>query len=250
MKRFNLNEFMWFLCLMFMDLYLVYLVKTENLYNYVHPKMFYYAGFAILVIGIIALFQLRKVFTIPSRQGVKKGYTVFFIAFIFMLYGSKISGLEATEYKGVTLILNTQEIHEDKETHEKITDSGVIEFNKEHFFCYFEELQDNPKAYLGREVNISGVVYKTEKEKGIFYLGRSVLNCCIADSQNLALVFKTSEKNMPDKGQWLQINGTINVNEVEYKGKKILLPTIKVNYSNRIPSEENDFLHLDTVEAL
>ena len=89
----------------------------------------------------------------------------------------------------------------------------------------------------------SGFVYKVEKEKGIFYLGRSVLNCCVADSQNLALVFKADEANMPEKGQWLQVNGVINVNEVEYKGNKVALPTIKVKSTNRIPNDQNEFLY-------
>lgn len=243
MKKFNLNEFIWFLCLTFIDLYLIYLLKTEGLYNYVHPKMFYYTVFAIILIGIICLFQLTRVFTIPSRQGVKKGYGIFFIAFILMMYGREVSGIEATEYKGVTLILNNQDIHEDKESHEKINETGIIKFDKEHFFCYFEELQENPKSYLGREVDISGFVYKVEKEKGLFYLGRSVLNCCVADSQNLALVFKADEANMPEKGQWLQVNGVINVNEVEYKGNKVALPTIKVKSTNRIPNDQNEFLY-------
>lgn len=243
MKRFNLNEFIWFLCLIFIVGYLYYLLQTENLYNYIHPKMFYYTVFAIVLIVIVALFQSRKIFTIPSRRGMKKGYAVFLLAFVFMMYGREISGIEATEYKGVTLVLNTQEVHEDEDVHEKINNTGVIEFNKEHFFCYFEELQENPKQYLGREVSISGVVYKAEEDKGLFYLGRSVLNCCIADSQNLALVFKTEKSDIPEKGQWLKVSGIIEANEVEYKGKIVVIPTIKVVSYNRVPNEENEFLY-------
>lgn len=243
MKKFNLNEFLWFLCLIFIELYLVYLLQSKNLYNYIHPKMKYYTLSGALIIGIVLLFQIRRIFTIPSRQGVKKGYIIFLFAFTFMVYGMGITGHMATEYKGVTLILDNHQEHGEDQDHGEINETGVIEFSKEHYYCYFEELQKNPEKFKGRDVLISGVVFKTDESKGIFYLGRSVLNCCVADSENLAFIFKTPEEEMPNKAQWLEVKGILDVNKVEYKGQQVTIPTIKVLSFNVVPSDENKFLY-------
>ncbi|WP_455804377.1 DUF1980 domain-containing protein, partial [Clostridium butyricum] len=63
MKKFNWDEFIWFITLIFMAFGLLYLVNSGKIQFYIGNKMIKYVYFSVIMITIILLFQIRNIFT-------------------------------------------------------------------------------------------------------------------------------------------------------------------------------------------
>lgn len=85
MKRFNINEFLWFLILLGISGYIFFLIKTGGVNKFVHGHMTRYLALALVPLLLITVFQFYKSFTIISSRKIKKGYFIFFIMLIIML---------------------------------------------------------------------------------------------------------------------------------------------------------------------
>lgn len=237
MKRFNINEFIWFLILVFTDIYLYYLISTKKIFDYVSNKTEYYIWSAIAILAIVAIFQFFKIFTIPTREKLRKGYLLFILAFILMINSKSIKEIDTLQYKGITLVISDKSIEHSHSGEAIIPKEGSIRFTKENLYSYIEQLQENPQRYVGREAVISGVVYQVQGDKNTFYIGRNVISCCIADSQNVAIICDIKEKNLPVKGQWVEVSGKIEIGSFNYKNKIIKVPIIKASSYKNINEE-------------
>ncbi|MDD7796107.1 TIGR03943 family putative permease subunit [Clostridium sp. 'White wine YQ'] len=237
MKRFNINEFIWFLILVFIDIYLYYLISTRKIFDYVSNKTEYYIWSAIVILAFVAIFQFFKIFTIPTREKLRKGYLIFIIAFILMINSKGIKEIDTLQFKGVTVVINNTPFEHSHSGEETIPNEGKISLTKENLYSYVEQLQENPQKYVGREAVISGVVYQVQGDENTFYIGRNVISCCIADSQNVVIICNIKEKKLPQKGQWVEVSGKIEIGSFNYKNNIIKIPIIKVNSYKNVNEE-------------
>lgn len=74
MRRFNLDEFLWFIVLILLDLSIIYLVFTRKIDFYIGNKMIKYIYITIVMISIITIFQFKNVFTSKGNGNIKKNY--------------------------------------------------------------------------------------------------------------------------------------------------------------------------------
>ena len=71
MKRFNFDEFLWFIVLILLDLSIIYLMYTGKIDFYIGKSMIKYCYITILMISIIALFQFQNIFTWVGSSKLK-----------------------------------------------------------------------------------------------------------------------------------------------------------------------------------
>lgn len=89
MKKFNFNEFIWLLTLIAMEVILIYLFKSKEIYNYLEEGILSLR----IVQGIFLIFiavQIPKVFTFNSRQDESlKALPIILSILIIFLFVSK-----------------------------------------------------------------------------------------------------------------------------------------------------------------
>lgn len=243
MKRFNINEFFWFIILLTFTLYTYYLLSRGKILLFVHPEMVKYAALSFVIFGELTAFQIFKVFTVRTRVSFKKGYLLFFITLIVGIFIAP-SGLNSDiwDKKGVTLVSSGTIENIGKHSHEeseKIKGDLII-FNSTNYIHYLEEISEHIDEHKGKRVVIDGFILKDGKnEKSEFLLTRVLMNCCAADSQAIGLLSRYDKPNNFKKDDWVRIEGTISTK----LNKGIVSPILLVDKIEKVDKPENDYIY-------
>ncbi|MBK1813484.1 TIGR03943 family protein [Clostridium sp. YIM B02505] len=245
MKKFNINELIWFLILVLSSILLMYLLRTSNIANFVHPKMNKYLAFAVGVLLVIACIQFFKIFTVPDRGGIRRDYFIFMAAIIAIgLATNKDMGTEGINLKGIKLSTRSYwDVTGDNHHHFDKIPEGVIQLIGENYYCYLEDIEKNINKFKGRQVITEGLVYKNKSmNKNEFIIARSVMSCCAADSQIIGIKVISQFDKIYD-GQWVQIKGTLSSTTV-YEGNKLIeVPIIKADSFEVTKKPANQYIY-------
>lgn len=246
MKRFNINELLWFLILFSLSFIIGIMLYTEKIYILIHPKMKFYLIIAEVILCIFTVIQFPKIFTIPDRGGVRKNYIIFMFAILMVGIASKINmSTTYLEFKGVNLFpyFDDHNIKE-KHNHENEIPSGIIELKGENFYCYLEDLQKSVNSYQGRSINVEGMIYKKKGlAKNQFVVTRLVMNCCAADSQYVGVICEY-EGNGINEAQWVRVHGDVTKTKVkDVNGKERETPLVKVKKIENMEEPQKVFIY-------
>jgi putative membrane protein len=249
MKRFNINEFIWFLILALFALYIYLIIASGKITLFLHPKMVKYAAFSFVVFGELAVVQLFKVFTVKTRVRFRKGYLLFFITLIvgiFIAPGGLTSDIR--DKKGVTLVSssNIENIAEHSHSKKQVIEGDTIIFNESNYIHYLEDLSSHIDEHLGKKIKITGFVLKEDKlEKNEFLISRMMMNCCAADSQILGVVGRWDKTAGLKKDDWITVEGKVGYKEEKDRNGKVIkkFPVVLVEKLTRIKNPDNPYIY-------
>lgn len=245
MRKFNLNEFLWFLFLLLMALTIFYLLETSIIFNLIHPKMKKYLIFATVVLTLLSLAQIPMIFTIPDRGGVKKGIIVFLGALVMIGTVSRLD-ISTSNIASKGIKLSTKSYWKDtgdNHHHNEKVPQGIIELKGENFYCYLEDIEKNLSAFIGREVIVEGMVYKTSSmKKDEFIVSRMVMSCCAADAQVIGIKCDGNLEASLNE-QWVELRGTIGKTKILEDRKLVDVPKINVTYLKKINKPSNLYIY-------
>ncbi|MGL4740988.1 MAG: TIGR03943 family putative permease subunit [Sarcina sp.] len=195
MKRFNLDQFIWFLILLSMGICLTVLILTGDIYMIVDSNRKISTWFMLVMIYVLAFIQITRIKTVPSRQGVKGGYFQFLFLIVVLMFVSTINITKVSlEAKGVKLYHNNHS-------------------NTEH--------------HGHTHTEIEGIYYAIDKEDN-FIITMLDMNCCIADSEYVGIYcegIKPIEDYKFESGDKIKVRGVIE--NFEEDNKELI--KIKVN---------------------
>ncbi|MBE6053293.1 MAG: membrane-spanning protein [Clostridium sartagoforme] len=191
MRKFNVEEFIWLLILSLLTFYIVYLMLSGDVYNFLSEETAKNLYIAIAILPILIIVQAMKVISFSSRVDT----SLKFIPIIFTLL------------IGVLLLLRSHIYNDDSNlvSFNNILAKDAIEINHETHHI-LATLQDVGDEYVGKYITFTGFVYKYEDEK--FILGREEMNCCAADSYIIGV--KTLAPEKFEEGQWIRALGKIS----------------------------------------
>ena len=87
---------------------------------------------------------------------------------------------------------------------------NVISVNPKNFVSSLDEILDNPDKYVGREIEITGFVYKDKTLKeNEFIVGRFIMVCCAGDLQIAGLGCEGTNLETYPNDTWIKIKGKI-----------------------------------------
>lgn len=239
MKRFNINEFIWFIVLAMFTFFSYHLISTGQIFKFIHPHLLKYTMVSFVIFGVLAAFQLFNVFKVKTRAKPKKGFLLFFIV-IAVGFISAPKGLtpEIKNKKGVILVTsnNIENIGRHIHGREETIEGDTIVFNARNYVHYLEDLSSNIESHKGKKVYISGFIHKEDKLlEDEFILSRLLMNCCAADAQVLGVMCQyEGAKNLEDN-IWVNIEGEIR-SDVNYLA-------VKVNKIEKSEEPENTYIY-------
>ena len=219
MKRFNFDEFLWFIVLILLDISIIYLIFTGKIDFYIGKKMIKYIYITIVMISIITIFQIKNVFTSKGSNNLKKKLLPIVLTVILGV----ISINKQETFKHIELNKELQESKASsidmKSLYEHELDDGLIKVkndNKEILVVnednpmVLEDIRENPKKYIGRNLEVHGFVCKESYlNKNQFIIGRIVMACCAADSKVVGIIGEYNKAYDLNENDNIIVRGTI-----------------------------------------
>lgn len=248
MKKLNLDIIIKILILFgFSAFYLKIIINSEIL-MYVHPRIIPFALFGMISMFIIALFLVSSCFYNNKRKFRFKNYVIFLIPFIMILF---MQGTNANSNTSANISSNTNlaDISNDNFKQNDNTNSNsdsptstfelysgktesdaqgtvdkkelefknnVIQVNSKNFVFSLDEILVNPYKYEGKEIDITGFVYKDKDLKqNQFIIGRYMMICCAADMQIAGIICDSNNLGTYDNDTWVKVRGKIKKDAYE-----------------------------------
>lgn len=195
MKKFNMDEFLWFMIQLTLIILMIYLKVSGKITYFISSKMMIYFSISIVILILYTLAQVSKIFTVRSRNYITdKFYPIMFVialctVFLYIM----------PNYKNIKASANNESMLNEKSY------DGMIEVTNENY----EMLYDIDK-YDNSIIEIVGFVYKKNNDNEII-LGREVVSCCQSDKSLIEI--KVKGINNIKKGQWIKVIGKVHFND-------------------------------------
>ncbi|MBB6216781.1 putative membrane protein [Anaerosolibacter carboniphilus] len=247
MRRFNVNESIWFAILLGFTYYVYHLISTDKILVFIHPKMLKYVYFSFAVFMILSGVQLKRIFSRHNRESIKIGYILFLIPLI-LGFAVDPTGLSASvaAKKGVTVSGNKGSITIEGSEEEAFLQDGTILFNDEDFLYTMDEIYNNMEKYKGNKVVITGFVFREENfQENEFVVARLLMNCCAADSQVIGLFSRGEAGKIVEEDEWVRVMGTLDVTAYHdaISGEDTQMPVIQVEEIEKIEKPATQYVY-------
>jgi len=219
LKRFNFDEFLWFIVLILLDLSIIYLVYTGKIDFYIGKSMIKYCYITILMISIIALFQFQNIFTWIGSSKLKIKLVPIILALV--LGGISIYTQDTFKHTELNKELKENKVSniDIKSLYEHELDYSLTEgenHKKEILMInevnpmVLEDIRVSPEKYIGRNLEIDGFVCKESYlNKNQFIIGRIVMTCCAADSKVVGIIGEYDKAYDLHENEKIIVSGTI-----------------------------------------
>ena len=201
---------------------------------YVHPRNVLFMAIAAAVMVLIACLYARELFT-PRKQKTKLYPLLFFIIPLVMAFalpaqtidadsgniGNVALQNEARSGSNNAALQQTQAPSENENPAYSAIPSlpdtglslqnGVIVMDSEHFSQWLDEIYYDTDAYLGKQIEVVGFVFKDNEEFGTdaFVPARLMMVCCAADMQPVGLLCRYDKTGALEEDTWVKVTGTI-----------------------------------------
>ena len=271
MKRFNFDEFLWFIVLILLGISIIYLIFTNKIDFYIGKKMIKYIYISIIMISIIAIFQFKNIFTSKGNSNLKRKLLPILLTLILGvisinkqetfkhielnkdLKNSEISKIDMAylyEHEGdYNSIENTNSKDENsfnQSANKNLkTEVNINENNKQEILIVnednpmiLEDIRVNPKNYIGRNLEIHGFVciesYLNENQ---FIIGRNIITCCAADSKVVGIIGQYDKSYDLNENENIIVSGTIGSSTIKDNNNvSHMVPTIIIE---KLETENN-----------
>lgn len=243
MKKLNLESLIKILILLGFSLFYLRIIVNNEIIKYVHPRIVPFAVFGMIAMFIIALFLSGDLFHNKKKRIKFKNYVIFIIPLIviFLMKStnanstiktsdintnsdilSNVNSSNNTSFNqgnNVTSDNSTFSLYEGKtesdglgkvEKKQLDVKDNVIEVNAKNFVFSLDEIIENVDKYDGKEIEISGFVYKDKNLKENEYIiGRFMMFCCAADMQIVGIRCNSNNLESYSSDTWIKLKGKI-----------------------------------------
>lgn len=208
MKRFNVDELIWFIILLFLNISFIYLIRTEAIFNFVDEDMIKHFYISIAILTIFSIYQFERIFTLRRRKEITDKFIP--ITFTLIIGVILLFVMPMFAENSSNIINNLEEKYENIVSIDNYNIANEVINNKE---LYNDKLMVF-LGYINNSDNIDG--------DNSINISRDVVTCCQADKRKVDI--KVTGLNSEFKeGQWIVVVGKafidtdFTINIIEYK---------------------------------
>lgn len=223
MKKLNLDIIIKILILLGFSAFYLKIIINREILMYVHPRIVPFALFGMISMFIIALFLVSSCFYNNKRKFKLKNHVIFIIPLIMIVFmqGTNVNPAIKTSNRNINsdspasafeLYSGKTESDGQGAVDKKELDikNNVIQVNSKNFVYSLDEILGNPDKYEGKEIDLTGFVYKDEDLKqNQFIIGRYMMICCAADMQIAGITCDSNNLGNYDNDTWIKVRGKI-----------------------------------------
>lgn len=238
MRKFNFSELIWFLILVCFEVVMFKMLIDGKMFLLISNDMKKYIYLALVIILLLMSIQFFNIFTFQSRKIFKGGYLIFIFALIMLMITDGLNINQVSlNLKGVKLYHERHEVseHEHLHSHEDLETLESLVITEENFHNTVESLIVHLDDFIGKEISIEGLFYKSKDyEESEFAITQIEMTCCIVDSNYLGILCKG---DMPDlsNGKEVKVKGIVQSKIIKsYSGEEIKIPVINIFYADTL----------------
>ncbi|EKQ57233.1 MULTISPECIES: TIGR03943 family protein [unclassified Clostridium] len=250
MKKLNLDIVIKILILLVFSAFYFRIIRNNEIIMYVHPRMIPFVIFGMISMFIIALFLIPDSFRNKKKKIKLKNYIIFIFPLIMIFFmqntntnsavttgdvninsntssntdsskSSNISPNQNNDLKSTLLANSTYELYSGKtesdgqgiqDKNQLDIENNIIQINLKNFVPSLDVILGNPDKYIGKEIEMSGFVYKgkdLDLKGNEFILSRFMMVCCAADLQVAGIECDSNNLGSYDNGTWIKVKGKI-----------------------------------------
>jgi putative membrane protein len=125
--------------------------------------------------------------------------------------------------------------------------STKIDMEDSVFAAFYEEIASDLDHYKGKEIELTGMVYKEEGlEQNQLVLSRFLITHCVADASIIGFLSEMPESTSIDQDTWIQATGVLDV--TTFNG--VELPIIKVTHWQEVNEPKEPYLYPISLKIL
>lgn len=210
-----------------------FLLITKRYLFYIHPRYEWvlWLSLLLLALGVFASYQNMKK---PIFYQGKSRLYVFAFPILLLLLSMEVPEFSkvslkphqeqvVTEIEGLApleLTENTSALLISNDPVERLPSvSGAIKIDTSDYAAWLSKVLSEPEAYVGKTYTFLGRINKIPyAPEGQFLLGRPVMLCCAADSQNLGLFASLPESLQNSQGHWFYFTVELQNNPKAQEG--------------------------------
>lgn len=203
MRRFNLDEFIWFILLFLLTTLWGYLIFSGAIYGLVNTSMVKYSFFAFFSFAILTVFQLSKIITFPSRVDMSNKFMpLIFTLFMAVAY----IALNSISANTSSLLLS-----EDEVIFNYTGDYISINNNEDNDTNYsLIESLNSDSEYIGKTISLVGYIDRNNNlPENTFSISRDEISCCLQDLRTIGILSKENKPLPLENGSWVKALGII-----------------------------------------
>ncbi|MCE5219796.1 MAG: TIGR03943 family protein [Clostridium sp.] len=247
MKKLNVDIIIKILILLGFSVFYFELIINNEITMYVHPRIVPFIVLGMIAMFIIVLFLIKDIFHNKKKRIKLKNYVIFIIPLImifFMQSNSANSEIKVSDINTNSNITSNNTSNKDNNISNNLTsanstfdiysgktendgqgtidkkqldiENNVIQVNTKNFVFSLDEILGNPDKYDGKEIEITGFVYKDKDLKeNEFIIGRFMMVCCAADMQIAGMRCEGNNLESYDNDTWIKVKGKIKKDTYE-----------------------------------
>lgn len=244
MRRFNLEEFLWLIILVAMNMGIVYLIYTGKADFYIGEKMIKYMYMSAVLLSILIIFQIPNVFTPKGDLNIANKLLPIMIALI--LGGISVKAQDSFRHNELydNLLSEHEEVHEhnfifDKKKKDDYIRDGNIVIDDNNLEL-LEDMKNNIEDYLGKNLEVKGFVCKDSLlNKNMFMIGRVHMTCCAADSKVIGILAEYEDSESLNENEWISIKGSISYTTInDDDGISHRVPIVQIGSLEKVKNED------------
>ncbi|SHJ63768.1 putative membrane protein [Clostridium cavendishii DSM 21758] len=268
-KKINIEALLKLIILIGFAFSFSYMIMTDKILLYVHPRIVPYVKFAIVAMLLLSLSIVRDIFK-PKRRVNITPY-LFFIIPLFMAFILPQTSPDSTSMSFGDSTSNNQVVNKADSTtsNNNIIDQGktksdntgtnatassninkksfglemrgdTIVISTDNFVKWINEIYENTEKYEGKKIELTGFVFKYKDfRKNEFSPARLMMACCSADLQPIGLLCRYDKTAELKQDTWISVIGKIKIED--YKGQKT--PIIIAENIQNIEKPKNNYVY-------
>jgi len=259
MKKLNADIMLKIVILFAISGFYFKIIISNEILLYVHPRILPFIIFAMIFMFIIALFLVTESLYKRKKKVRFKSYVIFIIPLIMIFFMESATAKSEIKSNDINIPTSSNTISNNSnnrsatgDQEKSIINNGaefelysgktesdgggtvdkkeldikdnVINVNSKNFVFSLDEILGNPDKYEGKEIEITGFVYKDKNLKeSEFIIGRFMMVCCAADLQIAGIRCESNNKELYNNDTWIKLKGKIKKDVFEGAVEPIIM---------------------------
>jgi putative membrane protein len=251
------------------------LLLTDQILNYISPRMLPLISCSTLLFLILGIIQIVRSTSDEETnyhcqcgidhqenssfaQNIGLYSMMFFPLLIGFVFSNHVMESSAVKNKGIQYSLvkqkdDSKNLSSSSSAHSAKNESGdlngsndgsagksTIVVNDAHYVDTLSMIDENLDHMVGRKVEITGFVYREEQFRpNQLVVARFVVSCCIADASVYGLLVEGDNLAKYKKDTWVKVTGILS--KVNYQNN--ILPKLKLEDIHVVPRPKNPYVY-------
>ncbi len=238
-KKMIVNEVLWQISLLAYAGIIFYIIVTGKIKILLHPRQYILMISAFAFLLLSAYLQFYHLYSGRQENRKNKSIIIFYLPLLFAVIGiiKNNDSLINLVYKQDSFVPPVKSLSASEGSEEGVLKNSPVIITKDNYYQIYNSIYDNIDKYTGRNIQVSGYIYRENGyENDQFVLAQDLMWCCAADIAVIGFFCEYNNASEFETGFWYELSGRIekSLYPDHDTGRKRELPSICIDKYRKI----------------